>query len=91
MTSPTLYPIPSELCRLLVLRRVRRGRVVLGAQDLVIDHGRRVPDYIRASLRELLDDGHLHLGAERAGWGQWPVLITPSGEQLHTKLEELHR
>ncbi|MCA1674714.1 MAG: hypothetical protein LC799_21810 [Actinobacteria bacterium] len=91
MTSPVLYPIPSELCRLLTLRRVRRGHVVLGPHDLVVDHGRRVSGYIRTTLRELLDDGHLHLGAERAGWGQRPVLATPSGERLHTELEERRR
>ncbi len=39
MTNPALYPLPSELCRLLALRRVRRGHVVLVGQDLLIDRG----------------------------------------------------
>ncbi len=64
--QPEPYPISPELGQLLVLSRVRRGRVVLVGRDLLIDHGRRVPDYIRAPLRELLDDGQLYLGAN--GW-----------------------
>ena len=87
----TPYPISPELGQLLALRRVRRGHVVLVGHDLLIDHGFRIPDDIRDSMRELLDDGHLYLGAERAGWGQRPVLATASGEQLHTKLEELRK
>ena len=89
--QPEPYPISPELGQLLVLSRVRRGRVVLVGRDLLIGHGRRGPDYIRALLRELLDDGHLYLGDERVEWGQRPVLITPWGEQLHAKLQELCR
>ncbi len=91
MISPTPYPISRELGQLLALRRVRRGHVVLVGQDLLIDRGFRVPDYVRAYVRELLDDGHLYLGEERVEWCQRPVLATASGEQLHTKLEELRR
>ncbi len=91
MTSPTPYPISPELGQWLALRRVRRGHVILIGDDLFIDHERRVPDYLYAALHELLGNGHLYLGEERAEWRQRPVLITPSGEQLHTKLEELRR
>ncbi len=91
MTSSTPYPVPPELGHLLALRRIRRGHVVLVGHDLVIDHGRRTSDYIHNAVRELLDDGHLWLGEERAEWGQRPVMVTSSGEQLHTKLEELRR
>ncbi len=55
---------------------VRRGHVVLVGQGLLIDHGRRVPDYIREPLHDLLNDGHLYLGEERVVWSQWPVLAT---------------
>jgi len=41
--QPEPYPISPELGQLLVLSRVRRGRVVLVGRDLLIDHGRRVP------------------------------------------------
>ncbi len=68
---------------------VRRGHVVLVGQGLLIDHGRRVPDYIREPLDDLLNDGHLYLGEERVVWSQWPVLATESGQRLHAKLEEL--
>ncbi|MGH4020653.1 MAG: hypothetical protein ACRDT0_15770 [Pseudonocardiaceae bacterium] len=88
-TSSTPCPITPELGKLLALRRVHRGHVVLAGHDLLIDHERPVPDYIRAFLRELLDDGHLYLGEERAGWCQRPVLATASGERLHAKLEAL--
>jgi hypothetical protein len=84
-------PYPTELCRLLALRRVRRGHVVLVGHDLFVDRGRRVPDYLHIALRALLDDGHLHLGSELKGCAQWPVLATASGQQLHTELEELRK
>ncbi len=90
-TSSTPYPISRELGRLLALRRVHRGHVLLVGHDLLLDHEHRVPDYLRASLRELLDGGYLSLGEERAEWRQRPVLATASGEQLHTKLEALPR
>ncbi|MDQ3151210.1 MAG: hypothetical protein M3R63_05605 [Actinomycetota bacterium] len=88
-TSSTPGPISPDLGGLLALRRVHRGHVVLVGHDLLIDHGRPVPDYLRAPVHELLDDGHLYLGEERPEWRQRPVLATVSGEQLHTKLEEL--
>lgn len=91
MRRSTRYPIPPELGHLLALRRIRRGHVVLVGIVLVIDHGRRTSDYIHDAVHELLDDGYLQLGEERADCGQRPVLITPSGEQLHAKLEELYR
>ena len=71
MSTPT-FPISPELGQLLALRRVRRGHVVLLGQGLLIDHGWPVPDYIREHLHDLLNDGHLYLGDERVGWGQWP-------------------
>jgi len=92
MTSPEPYPIPPELGQLLVLRGVRRGRVVLVGRDLLIDHGWRVPDYIRAPLHELLDDGHLYLALN--GWNgaisrttrspcrTWPGSPTPSLDSM---------
>lgn len=83
--------ISPELGRLLTLRRVRRGHVALASPDLFVDRGHRIPDHIRVHLRELLDDGHLYLGDARTDCCQRPVLATPSGEQLHGKLEELHR
>jgi hypothetical protein len=88
VSTPT-FPISPELGQPLALRRVRRGHVVLAGNGLLIDHGRRVPDYIREHLHDLLNDGHLYLGEERAGWAQWPVLATESGQRLHAKLEEL--
>ena len=69
MSTPT-FPISPELGQPLALRRVRRGHVVLAGNGLLIDHGRRVPDYIREHLHDLLNDGHLYLGEERAGWAQ---------------------
>ncbi len=87
-TGATPYPISPELGWLLALRRVRCGHVGLVGHDLLIDRECRFPDYLRESVRELLDDGHLYLGEERAEWRRRSVLVTASGEQLHTTLEE---
>ncbi|MGH3930709.1 MAG: hypothetical protein ACRDTF_12105 [Pseudonocardiaceae bacterium] len=81
--------VSPELGRLLTLGRVRRGHVAHFAPGVFVDHGRRIPDHIRLHLGELLADGYLSLGEGRAGWGQRPVVMTPSGEQLHAKLDEL--
>ncbi|MGQ0777358.1 MAG: hypothetical protein ACT4NY_23580 [Pseudonocardiales bacterium] len=81
--------VSPELGRLLTLGRVRRGHVARFDPDVFLDHGRRIPDHIRTHLSELLTDGYLSLGEGPAGWGQRPVVLTTSGEQLHTKLDEL--
>lgn len=81
--------VSPELGQLLTLGRVRRGHVAHFDPDVFLDHGRRIPDYVRVHLGELLADGYLSLGEDRVGWGQRPVLVTAAGEQLHTKLDEL--
>ncbi|HEU0090404.1 MAG TPA: hypothetical protein VFQ77_22555 [Pseudonocardiaceae bacterium] len=79
--------ISQELGQMLALRRVHRGHVILSGRDLFLDHGRPVPSYLRPFLHELIDDGHLRLGAQRAECDQWPVLMTATGVQLQASLE----
>ncbi|MGH3940845.1 MAG: hypothetical protein ACRDTG_19845 [Pseudonocardiaceae bacterium] len=81
--------VSPELGRLLTLGRVRRGHVACFTPGVFLDHGLRIPEHIRLHLGELLADGYLSLGEGPAEWGQRPVVMTPSGEQLHAKLDEL--
>lgn len=79
--------ISPELGRILALRKVRRGHVILIGDDRFLDQGRRFPGYLYGHLRELLAEGHLRLGEPREDWDQRPVQITTSGDQLQSKLE----
>ncbi len=85
MTSP----ISPELGRMLALRRVHRGHVILIGHDPFLDHGRRIPGYLHAVLRDLLADGYLYLGEPREEYDQRPVLMTTSGDHLHRALENV--
>lgn len=89
--SEMASPISSELGRLLALRRVHRGHVILSGDDLYLDHGHRIPGYLHAFLRDLLADGYLCLGEQHEGYDQRPVLMTTSGHDLHHTLENAER
>ncbi len=81
--------ISPELGRMLALRRVRRGHVILIGTDRFLDHGRRIPGYLHAFLRDLLADGYLYLSEQCEGYDQRPVLMTTSGDHLHGTLENV--
>lgn len=83
--------VSPELGRLLALRRVRRGGVVLFSHGVFVDHGRPVPDYIGCYLAALLADGDIRTGAPQKSTGHLPLQMTSSGEACHAELTDLYQ